>query len=76
MYEPGTSAKSVPYNGSAALLQAGQQLPFLVSGNTPAQLTSNVLPKHRANIPVQVIYRRLRIGRDGHLNQPEAYDIS
>ena len=27
--------------------------------------------------PVKVtIYRRLRIGRDGHLDQSEAYDIS
>ena len=31
----------------------------------------------RARILVQVtIYRRLLIGRDGHLDQPEAYDIS
>ena len=31
----------------------------------------------RAHILVQVtIYRRLRIGRDGHLDQSEAYDIS
>ena len=31
----------------------------------------------RARILVQVtIYRRLRIGRDGHLDQSEAYDIS
>ena len=31
----------------------------------------------RARILVQVtIYRRLLIGRDGHLNQSEAYDIS
>ena len=30
-----------------------------------------------ARILVQVtIYRRLRIGRDGHLDQSEAYDIS
>ena len=29
------------------------------------------------DIYVQVtIYRRLRIGRDGHLDQSEAYDIS
>ena len=32
---------------------------------------------HRARILVQVtIYRRLLIGRDGHLDQSEAYDIS
>ena len=31
----------------------------------------------RARILVQVtIYRRLLIGRDGHLDQSEAYDIS
>ena len=31
----------------------------------------------RDRILVQVtIYRRLRIGRDGHLDQSEAYDIS
>ena len=31
----------------------------------------------RARILVQVaIYRRLQIGRDGHLDQSEAYDIS
>ena len=31
----------------------------------------------RAGILVQVtIYRRLMIGRDGHLDQLEAYDIS
>ena len=31
----------------------------------------------RAHILVQVmIYRRLRIGQDGHLDQSEAYDIS
>ena len=31
----------------------------------------------RPGILVQVtIYRRLRIGRDGHLDQSEAYDIS
>ena len=31
----------------------------------------------RARILVQVtIYRRLRIGRDGHLEQSKAYDIS
>ena len=30
-----------------------------------------------ARILIQVtIYRRLRIGRDGHLDQSEAYDIS
>ena len=30
-----------------------------------------------ARILVQVtIYRRLRIGRDGHLDQSEAYDVS
>ena len=30
-----------------------------------------------ARIVVQVtVYRRLRIGRDGHLDQSEAYDIS
>ena len=29
-----------------------------------------------SRIPVQgTIYRRLRIGRDGHLNQSQAYDI-
>ena len=32
---------------------------------------------HRARILVQVtIYRRLLIGRDGHLDQSEVYDIS
>ena len=32
---------------------------------------------YRARILVQVtIYRRLLIGRDGHLDQSEAYDIS
>ena len=32
---------------------------------------------NRARILVQVtIYRRLRIGRDGHLDQSEAYDTS
>ena len=32
---------------------------------------------HRGRILVQVtIYRRLLIGRDGHLDQSEAYDIS
>ena len=32
---------------------------------------------HRVRILVQVtIYRRLLIGRDGHLDQSEAYDIS
>ena len=31
----------------------------------------------KARILVQAtIYRRLLIGRDGHLDQPEAYDIS
>ena len=31
----------------------------------------------QARILVQVtIYRRLRIGRDGHLDQSEAYEIS
>ena len=31
----------------------------------------------RARIPVQnTIYRRLWIGRDGHLDQSKAYDIS
>ena len=34
-------------------------------------------PLLRARILVQVtIYRRLLIGRDGHLDQSEAYDIS
>ena len=34
-------------------------------------------PESKARILVQVtIYRRLRIGRDGHLDQSEAYDIS
>ena len=33
--------------------------------------------EHLARILVQVtIYRRLLIGRDGHLDQSEAYDIS
>ena len=33
--------------------------------------------RFRARILVQVtIYRRLLIGRDGHLDQSEAYDIS
>ena len=35
-----------------------------------------VMP-HQTRILVQVtIFRRLLIGRDGHLNQSEAYDIS
>ena len=35
------------------------------------------LTRERARILVQVtIYRRLRIGRDGHLDQSEAHDIS
>ena len=36
------------------------------------------VPSHdRGRILVQVtIYRRLRIGRDGHLDQSEAYDLS
>ena len=38
---------------------------------------SNKDSKSRARILVQVtIYRRLRIGRDGHLAQSDAYDIS
>ena len=33
--------------------------------------------QYRARILVKVtIYRRLLIGRDGHLDQSEAYDIS
>ena len=36
----------------------------------------NIIP-HRARILVQVtINRRLLIGRDGHLDQSEAYDLS
>ena len=34
-------------------------------------------PHSRAHILIQVtLYRRLRIGRDGHLDQSEAYDMS
>ena len=41
----------------------------------PADNEVKIIP--RARIFVQVtIYRRLRIGRDGHLDQSEAYDIS
>ena len=43
------------------------------------KISSNSYPllQTRARILVQVtIYRRLLIGRDGHLNQSEAYDIS
>ena len=41
-------------------------------------IEGSYLPKvDRARILVQVtIYRRLLIGRDGHLDQSEAYDIS
>ena len=42
-----------------------------VSFSSQSRVTST-----RAHILVQVtIYRRLRIGRDGHLDQSEAYDI-
>ena len=40
-------------------------------------MVSNMIIQIRARILVQVtIYRRLLIGRDGHLDQSEAYDIS
>ena len=41
------------------------------------QLSQQMMFYGRARILVQVaIYRRLQIGRDGHLDQSEAYDIS
>ena len=46
---------------------------------TPPELQNErgVLVNGRFRIIVQVtIYRRPRIGRDGHLDQSEAYDIS
>ena len=40
-------------------------------------LIHSSLPRTRVRILVQVtIYRRLLIGRDGNLDQSEAYDIS
>ena len=45
---------------------------FQISNAEPQSLTYT-----RACILVQVtIYRRLRLGRDDHLDQSEAYDIS
>ena len=54
-------------------------LPLLVNAPQPwnQRVASQILQIGRARILVQVtIYRRLRIGRDGHLDQSEAYDIS
>ena len=46
------------------------------SGHTPSFIVNSQLFT-RGRILVQVtIYRRLLIGRDGHLDQSEAYDIS
>ena len=48
-----------------------QSAPFQVNGCATSCVTG------MAHILVQVtIYRTLRIGRDGHLDQSEAYDVS
>ena len=48
----------------------------LCCSKSPA-LSLPQIQSHWARILVQVtIYRRLLIGRDGHLDQSEAYDIS
>ena len=48
-----------------------------IPGNLSRLLEVGSVRKGWAHILVQVtIYRRLLIGRDGHLDQSEAYDIS
>ena len=61
----------------------GQQAPVAAiqgdMGITPPLIRQygEIIRQYRARILVQAtIYRRLLIGRDGHLDQSEAYDIS
>ena len=45
--------------------------------HNPLVRNNRLCVRYRVRILVQVtIYRRLLIGRDGHLDQSEAYDIS
>ena len=54
-------------------LKAGIKLSF---GNERKFKISSEKVKSAPVFSTSLIYRRLRIGRDGHLDQFEAYDIS
>ena len=54
-----------------------QASPMLVQNLSENCVSVTVLPAVRILVHVQVtIYRGLLIGRDGHLDQSEAYDVS
>ena len=60
--------------GREAQLRVGEKLHKIT---LRVKLSIFMVFSHRARILVQVtIYRRLLIGRDGHLDQSEGYDIS
>ena len=56
-------------------LKVKEQVHSLISSLKNYYQTLNFTPRFRILVQVK-LYRRLRIGPDGHLDQSEAYDIS